>query len=562
MARLPAFDLRLALCAGLAALLCACGESLERNASSGSGGTIVIATTADPDVLFPPLSSNVPARQVTELIYDYLANVGPSLNIIGDEGFTPALAESWQWSADSLSIAFHLNPRARWHDGVPVRAADVVFTHSVYVSPALNNPMGDELKSIDSVTAKDSLTSVFWFHARSPHEFFTATSMMLILPEHVFGKMGADSLRERASRAAPIGTGRFRFVKWSQGSSLEIAADTSNYRGRPPLDRVIWSVSPDYLGALNKLIGGEADVFDALHAENFKQVAASPNLRALALPGMDYAFLQFNLRNPSARGTPHPLFGSREMRRALTMAIDRAALVRNVFDTLGAVSVGPTIRALPATSPSLRQIPYDTVRAAEIFDSLGWRRRTKGGLRTRNGRQLSFTMIVPASSSARGRMAVMIQSQLRRMGVRADIETMEYQAFASRQASRNFDATLGAWHVTADPSAIREVWTTSASRKVDGRNYGGYENPAFDAELDSANAARDGAAALALYTRAYQTIIDDAPAIWLYEPKTVLGIHRRIVTGGMVPGAWWAGMGGWSILPAQRIQRDGRGVGR
>jgi ABC-type dipeptide transport system, periplasmic component len=299
-----------------------------------------------------------------------------------------------------------------------------------------------------------------------------------------------------------------------------------------------------------------------LHAENFGEVVENPRLRALTLPGMDYVFLQFNLKDPGARGAPHPLFANRQMRRALTMAIDRAALVKNVFDTLGNVSVGPAIKALPTTSPMLRQIPYDTLRAEAILDSLGWKARTKDGVRTRNGRELSFTVIVPASSSARNRMAVMIQSQLRRAGVRVNIEKMEYPAFMDRERTRNFDASLFAWHVTADPSAVREVWTTASSRKGDGRNYGSYENPAFDAELDSAIAAKDSASTLRRYTRAYQTLIDDAPAVWLYEPKTVLGLHKRIVTRGMIPGAWWAGMGTWSITPSARIQRDAIRVGK
>jgi peptide/nickel transport system substrate-binding protein len=545
--------------AALVAALCACGDGGSSNASSSTGGTVVIAATGEPDALFPPLASNVPARQVMELIYDHLAEIGPHLNVVGDGEFKPALADSWRWSADSLSIAFHIDPRARWHDGVPVRAADVLYTHSLNTSAALGNPIGDELRNVDSVTVKDSLTSVFWFHSRTPDQFYVATSLMLILPEHIFSRMKSDSLRESALKAHPVGSGRFRFVRWTPGSSLEIAADSGNYRGRPSLDRIIWSVSPDYLGALTKLNGGEADLFDVLHADNVDEVARNPKLRVVTLPGMDYAFLQFNLRDPNDQKRPHPLFSNRELRRALTMAIDRASMVKSVFDTLGRVSIGPTISALPTTSAGLLQIPYDTTRAAGILDSLGWKKRGTNGIRFRNGRELAFTMIVPTSSSARNKMAVMLQSQLQRLGVRAGIERMEYQAFAARESARTFDATLGAWSMTANPAAIREGWTTAASRKKDGRNYGSYENPVFDAELDSAFASRDRNSLIQHYTRAYQTIIDDAPAVWLYEPKTVLGLHRRIVTRGMVPGAWWAGAADWSIAASDRIARDRAG---
>src|SRR5438105_13212302 len=108
-------------CAAIVAALCACGDRGDSNASSRFGGTVVVGITADPDALFPPLASNVPARQVTELIYDHLAEIGPQLNIVGDGGFKPALADSCRWSPDSLSIALHIDPPARWHARVPCR---------------------------------------------------------------------------------------------------------------------------------------------------------------------------------------------------------------------------------------------------------------------------------------------------------------------------------------------------------------------------------------------------------------------------------------------------------
>ena len=555
MHRVSAGKTRIVACAASIAAFAACDRVNPPKNSTG-GGTLVIAATADPDALFPPLTSNVPGHQVSELLYDHLADLGPAMNVVGDDGFTPALADSWKWGPDSLSISFHLNPRARWHDGVPVKAEDVLYTHTLYTGPALGNPMGDDLKSVDSVTKQDSLTCVFWFHSRGPEQFYTATNMMLILPKHVYATTRQDSLRERASATQPIGSGRFRFVSWTQGVSLEIAADTANYRGRPSLDRVIWSMTPDYSGAITKLFGGSADIFDALHAETVGQIAHNPALRALVLPGMEYAFVQFNLRDPSNRARLHPLFANRELRRALTMLTDRQSMVRNVFDSLGAVSVGPAIRALPTTSAELVELPFDTARAGRILDSLGWRSRNNEGVRMKGGRAFTFSIIVPSSSSARNRMAVMLQSQLARGGVRMQIEKLEWQAFQARQTARTFDATFGNWHTGPSASAVREGWTSAASRRADGRNYGAYESAVFDAEVDSAAEALDSKEVLRHYTRAYQAIIEDAPAIWVYEPKTILGLHRRIRTTGMIPAAWWAGMANWKIEPGGLLPRD------
>src|ERR1041385_6970890 len=106
----------------LTVLACDNGQAGRPSAADDAetGGTIVISVAGDPDVLFPPLLMSSSARQVSELVYDHLADLGSSLNTNGDAGFQPRLAKSWSWSPDSLRITFHLDPRARWHDGLPV----------------------------------------------------------------------------------------------------------------------------------------------------------------------------------------------------------------------------------------------------------------------------------------------------------------------------------------------------------------------------------------------------------------------------------------------------------
>ena len=523
----------------------ACSDSSSRPDSSR--GTLVIAASADPNLLFPPLIVSTQARQVAEQIYDYLVVVGPGLNTVGDAGFLPRLAERWKWSPDSLSIAFIIHPEARWHDGVKADASDVRFTYKVYTNPKLGSPTAEELTNIDSVTVADALTAVFWYHTRSSHQLLDA-SQMLILPRHIFEKVPMDSLAETGARDTPIGTGRFRFKRWNRGSSLEITADTANYSGRPGLDRVIWAVAPNPTTAVTKLFGGEADLFAALRPENVTEMPRHPELKLTSLPGTDYSYVAFNVRKP--------MFASRELRRALTMAIDRASLVRNVFDTLAKVAIGPTVRVFPTTDTTIEQIRCDPQRAEAILDSLGWTARSADGTRKRKGRELAFTALVPSSSQARVHMAVLIQEELRRVGIRMKIESMEFNTFQSRLEARDFDAAFWSWHLGATPSSLRELWGGESARKKKGINYGSYENPRFDAYVDSAISARTLTASRQYFTTAYQIIVDDAPAIWLYEPKTVIGLHRRIRTGPMRADAWWFDLGTWSIPKAEQIDRD------
>ncbi|MDP9278879.1 MAG: peptide ABC transporter substrate-binding protein [Gemmatimonadota bacterium] len=543
-----------------ALLLCAC-VGTESQSGKSTGGTLVISTGGDPDILVPALLSSVQAAQIVDLVYDRLANIGDSLNILNDAGFTPRLADHWTWSQDSLSIAFHIDPLAKWHDGTPVRSNDVRFTFQSTTDSTLGSGTKALIANIDSVATPDSATAVFWFHTRTPQQFYDATFQMPIIPEHIW--KGAPPSAWRASEQArhPIGSGQFRFVRWIPGAVVELAADTANYRGSPKLNRVIWSIAPDFNTAVTRFLSGETDFFEALRRENLPEVEKHPELRLKQYGGLAYIFAQFNLRDPVNHARPHPIFGNRELRRALTMATDRANLVRSVYDSLAIPALGPTVRAYPTTDPNLAQIPFDLARARQILDSLGWRDANGDGIRERNGRPLQFSLAVPSTSKPRVQLAVLLQEQLRQAGVKVDVEQLDFPVLIERERKRAFDAAIGQWSTQPSPGSIRGTWGTAGSRASSGSNYSSYENPVFDANVDSALASFNPAARKAYFTKAYDTIIQDAPAIWLAEPLPTVGYHSRLRLAPLRSDAWWAHIADWWIPSDKRIPRDNAPAG-
>ena len=537
----------------LALFACVGSESTSRRSS---GGTLAISTGGDPDVLIPLLVSTVQAAQIADLVYDRLAEIGDSLNIVNDAGFTPRLADHWSWSPDSLSIAFHINPRAKWHDGQPVRSSDVRFTLLSTRDSTLGTSVAALITNIDSVSTPDSAIAVFWFHQRMPQQFYDATYQMPIMPEHIWKEIAPAAWRASDAAKHPIGSGQFRFVRWTPRTAVEVAADTANYRGAPRLSRVIWSIAPDFNTALTRFLSGETDFFEVLRPENIAEVAKHPDLRVKSYRGLAYLFAQFNLRDPANHARPHPIFGDRELRRALTMATDRATIVRSVYDTLALPALGPTVRAYPTTDPNLPQIPFALARARQLLDSLGWRATSSDGMRSRNGRPLQFTLSVPSTSKVRVRLAVLIQEQLRQAGVKVDVEQLDFPVLVEKERKRAFDAAIGQWNTQPSPGAVRGSWGTAGSHASSGNNYGSYENPVFDANVDSALASFDPAARKSYFTKAYETIIQDAPAIWLAEPTPTVGYNARLHLAPVRSDAWWAHIPDWWISADKRIPRD------
>jgi peptide/nickel transport system substrate-binding protein len=531
----------------LFALLMACASDRRTEAPDTKGpvgGTIVLSSSADADVLFPPLTMTLQGKQVVDQIFDNLADIGPALNTVGDAGFTPRLAYRGGWAPDSMSVWFHINPVARWHDGVPVTAEDVRYTFQLVKDPSLASPLAANLDNIDSVSVIDSLAARVWFHQRTPDAFFKAATPVVILPSHLLKKTPAASLRESAFARAPVGSGRFRFATWEHGARIVLQADSANYRGRPNPDRVIWLVAADYPAAAVRFLGGDADFLDNVKPEYVAQVKAKGGEIVVSPGSLDYGYVAFNLRNARNSG-PHPVFGDRETRRALVMAIDRPTLVRSVFDTLGLVAHGPATRIL-ATSDTTIGIPHDPERAARTLDSLGWRRGADG-MRSRGNNPLAFSLMVPSSSAIRTKIAVVLQEQWRKAGANVRIEPLELNTFVSRMDSRKFESLLNAWHIDPTPSSVREEWASSEIKKG-GYNSTSYRNPGFDAVIDSAVREMDPNRSAALYRRAYRILTDDAPALWLYELRNAQGVSKRIRPSGMRADAWWANLADWSVV--------------
>jgi peptide/nickel transport system substrate-binding protein len=523
---------------------------------------MVVTIPVEPSTLLPIYINSLQGKEVTDFVLDHLAEIGDSLNIVGAEGFKPRLAERWTWAPDSMSIAFHLAPRARWHDGKPVSSKDVKFTFDINRDTTVGAHAQAELAFIDSVSTPDSLTATFWFKRRYNHQFFDAVYHLAIMPEHILGSIPKGDLRTSPYSRAPVGTGQFRFVSWETGSRLEVVADTANYRGRPKLDRVIFAFNPDPNAMYTRIMAGESDVAEPiLNVAMLPQISSNANVKIYTAPGMDYGFLLFNHKDPSRRTRPHPLFGDKRMRQALTMAIDRSALTRSVFDTLALPSLGPMVRAQTLADTTVPQIGYDTTHAKALLDSLGWRDGNGDGIREKGGKPLRFSLIVPVSSRVRQALSVLLQAGFKTVGVQMDIESLEFNAIGPRLGPGNWDTFINAVHADPSPAGNRQTWGTAGAASRGGPNLGEYSNPLFDAHIDSAFASTDTGTERSHLRQAYETIVGDAPAIWLYEIRWSAAINKRIRPVGIRSDAWWGSVGEWSIPANERIDRDQIGLG-
>src|SRR5258706_15926423 len=423
-------------------------------------GTLIDAQVAEPGTLLPPSTEEIAANDVGEQLFLKLADVGMSENTLGDEDFQPLLAQKWEWDGP-LTLVFHLDPRARWHDGQPVTAADVEFTFNAYTDSAVASPFRPKLRRIASVPQRDSLTAVFRFRERYPEMFYDAVYHMRILPAHLLRPVPRDQWRTAQFGREPVGDGPYRFVRWQSAQSIELVADSTFFLGRPGIRRLIWRITPNLQVAVQQVIAGEADVREQLVTpDNVARARAAPQLPLYPFRGSVYTYLCFNLRASDDTTKPHPLFADRTLRRALSMAVDRASLLKSALGDLGKVPPGPMSELLGIWDPDIRQLPYDSALAGRILNGQGWRDHDGDGIRDKDGQPLAFHILVPTSSVLRRQYARLLQEQFRAIGVHVEIDELEPSVVNQRAATGKFDTVILSRQNDPSPSSgIAQSWT-------------------------------------------------------------------------------------------------------
>ncbi len=519
----------------LVALAAACRDTGQ----PAPAGRLVIAAVSEPEAILPPLAWETVGRDIGDLVFERLATLARAGAPVDTGAFEPALAARWE-RVDSLTWRFHLRPGARWHDGVPLTAADVVFSFSAYADTAVTSPAAGSIAGRLTASAEDDSTVRVRFAAPSPEQLYDAVHHVRVIPRHIWDSIPRERWIGDTSVARLIGSGPYRIAEWRRGELLALEVDSlREHSARPAIARVAWRFVPDPDAALNLLLSGEADLLESIGGpDRVARVEADSALRVVRYPSAVYGFAGFRL---GTRRAPHPILADRGVRRALAMAVDRAAIVQNVFGPDGRVPAGPMSALLWIGDSAVRALPYDTAGAARAFDAAGWR-MAPDGVRRQGGRALAVEILVPSTSPPRRQAAVAMQEMWRRVGVAAEVAAVEFPVFQERIAAGNFDVYIGAYLDEPSARGLADQWGTGGEL-----NHGGYSSAPFDSLLGSAAATADPALARQRYHAALDTLNADAPAIFLYTPVQAAAVSRRLEQVTIDPHSWLAELPHWTL---------------
>lgn len=520
-------------------------------AQAAPRGTVVIVVGQEPNLPVPSLGTGRANSDAAELLFLRLARPATDLRTSGDHGFTPELARRWT-RRDSLTLAFELDPGARWHDGTPVSARDVVFAFSRARDARIDPQKALLLRYVQSVAAESERTVVLRFDRAYGEQLYDATWHVPPLPAHLLDTIPAERLATSAYAQRPIGNGPYRHAGREAGQRVEFLATPDFFLGRPGITRVVVLLARDPEAQLNLLLDGTGDVLDNVTPiSNVARVTARSDLRVTPVPTFTVGYLLFNQRGYGDRGSPHPILADRDVRRALALAIDRTAVVRATFGDYATVAEGPVSQLHWIRDPDQRATAFDRARARSLLAASGWRDTDGDGVLDRNGQPLTLRLNYPAPSAPRAMIAQLVQEQLRTIGVRIELVRLDGPVWAERRGKGEFDIDFSSAQLDPSPAGLVQSWSCAGRS---GSNVGQYCSPDVDALMERAILGRGDVRSL--WRTAIRLLNEDAPAVFVFAPANAMAIHRRFTNAVVRPEGWWSGLWQWRITAGSELPRD------
>jgi peptide/nickel transport system substrate-binding protein len=514
----------------------------ERQSRCDDCGTVVVAATGEPASLIPPLVVETVGRDISDQIFERLAVLAPGAAPIDPAAYRPGLADKWE-RVDSLTWRFRLRPGARWHDGKSVTADDVVFSFDAFSDSIFDATARSYLAGRLRVTPEDSVTVRIAFSEPSPEQLYDATYHVRIFPRHVWDTIPRQRWLGDTTLGHLVGSGPYHIQDWQRGRFLSLVADSTRAAGNatPPIRRAVWRFAPDPDAALNLILSHEADLMETVGApDRVQRVSRDTSFRTITYPAAVYGFLAFRVAD--AAGRPHPVLGNPELRRALTQAVDRPTVSHALFGEGTRVPPGPMSQLLWIWDDDTRVLKFDSTRARETVTRVKARHPLD-----------RIDILVPATSSSRRRLALVIQEAWRKAGVNATVTTVEFPVFQERLAKGRFDTYIGAYLDEPTPRGLVDQLTRAGWGAL---NYGHYANPVFDSLLSAATRESDVGKAKGRWREAMDTLNADAPAIFLYALANTAAVQRRLEGVELDPYSWLSGLPTWRVDRERKLGRD------
>ncbi|MDY7093985.1 MAG: ABC transporter substrate-binding protein [Acidobacteriota bacterium] len=542
-------SLLLVLFLGLAPFLAGCGgdDGTGEGPPHGPipeepvrGGTAVIGYTGDiSGVNILATSSSQPTTELCQRLFLSLLEEQPDYQE-SPPTFRPELAESWEFSEDNKTLTFHIRKGLVWSDGVPITAEDVRWTWEAQTSPEIAWDNASLKATITQVEVLDEHTVRFHFTHAYPGQLVHVNEGV-ILPKHAWEKLPFSEWRRNGRWFVDnlVVSGPFDLEDWKPQQEIVLRRNERYFEpGKPYLDRAVLRIIPDSASQLTQLLAGSLDFMRQVPAATADRVAAGPDTKLVTFWPPQFTTLIWNLRNP--------LFADTQVRQALTLAIDRQAIVDTIWFGYARTSPSPYITSVWGHNPDIEEFPYDPDQARELLAAAGWKDADGDGILDRDGQPFRFELMVNAGNQERVDAAVMIQQQLRQVGIDVQPATLDWNAIGDLLDRRAFEATITGLAVETSLDLSPYFHSQSIEERL---NLSSYSNPEVDRLLEAARSELELENSKPYLYKIQELLHRDQPMTILWEPQRLVGMSWRLQGARPNPISTLHNLHEWWLIP-------------
>ena len=483
---------KLLLCALSVLLALALGCGGERTAEVT--GSQIVYGSKDYDYINPLRDEY---GEIDRLLFDGLVRRNDAGEVV------PALASSWEYDADTYTYVFHLRDDVRWHDGKPLRAADVKFTIEAIQNPLTDSANVSNFEDVREITELDDRTVRIRLSA--PNAAFLAYMIQPILPAHLLA--GRD-ITTTGYFHRPIGTGPYCLDSWEAGKEIVLVRNEDYYLGAPKVERIVFKILEDNAAEAKALASGKIDIahLSALNAAQFRD---APGYKYYDMKTRDYRAILFNFGHPY-------WMRNRDLIPAISYAINRQAVVDEALLGQGIPAYGPLQR--PAFgNPAMEHYDYDPAKARALLEAAGCV-LGEDGYYMRGGTEVGFRLSVQNDKAGRIDIANVVARQLRDVGIHCTVETPAELDWNGQMAY------LVGWGSTLDPDM--HTYKVFSTKKKD--NHGLYSNARVDEYLRAARRTLDPEERRRYYALFQEELAKDPPFAFICYVDAIYVTRDRV----------------------------------
>ena len=505
------------------------------------GGTLVSALSGD----IPHFNIAIIIQTIADLaagkLFNSLAQRDPNGEIV------PDLAQSWEVSHDGLAYTFHLVKNATWHDGKPFTSADVKFSIEDVLYKF--HPRGKvAFEALDKVDTPDNYTAIVRMKYSFPAFLsFLGNSFAIMLPKHLYE--GTDILNNPYN-SNPVGTGPFMFKDYVKADHITFVKNPNYFKkGKPYLDRLVFSIIPDVTSRVAAFEKGEIDYINwyGFPNDQYDRLIKLPGATAMQIPFNPLATvikMDINLRNPPLNNV--------KVRQAMAYAINKQEILDKSLFGIGKIANSPIPSSFKwAYNPNVTKYEFSLSMANRLLDEAGYPEGPDG---VRFKTSIMYDQALPELAKT----SEIIRLQLQAVGIDVTLRPTDGATYQAAMGRWEYD--MVPWRAASgpDPSVATAYYWSKNIRKSFGTNTGGYNSSRYDLLYEQASRELDPTKRAQEYYDLQTLAAQELPNFWLIEVG--FPIAFKTTFSGLPEGAygyenmditWWTKGGEPSPAPAQ-----------